>query len=356
MSQRDFVDLDSTPLILIIDDAKEAAESVSEILRAADFRTILADGGNTGLSIAERYAPAAVLISTELESSRGIEICAAIKNRLATADTPVIMLADRAESDTVVEQCFQVGAHDLVARPIRRSLLLARLRVALRESRLRDEYKRLATQDTATGLENRRQFFMHVSETVSNCLRLERQAFLLICDIDALGSVNAQYGYDLGDEIIVMLARLTKRLSNVDCRVGRIAGDAIAILLKNSDEPQAIATADRVRRTFEAIAFDADSSPKHFSLSCGMSRCRGETPEFTPDQMMSEADQALFVAKQQGGRQTCSYWNLDPKRLEKTAGSNRHARRQARRRTDRGFVVGGSESPGAARPSDPSHK
>lgn len=344
MNVREILDLDNTPLILVIDDAKEAAESVSNMLRASDFRTILAESSESGLSIAERYAPAAILISSDLESSRGYETCTQIKGRLATADTPVIMLADDVDRDDVVELCFRSGAHDLVARPIRSSLLMARLRVALRESRLREEYKRLATQDSTTGLDNRRQFFMHVSETVATCQRFDRESYLVICDIDGLASINAQYGYDLGDEVIIMLARLTKRLISVDCRVGRIAGDAIAILLKKCDEARATATVERVRRTFEAIAFDADSSPKHFTLSCGVSRCRKQATGYTPDQMMSEADTALFVAKHQGGHQIRHHWTIEQNTLDEIGHARRHARKQARHRTERGFVGGKSES------------
>ena len=349
MSRRDSSDLDSTPLILIVDDAKESAEAISQMLRAADFRTITADSMESGLSIAERYAPGAILLSAELESDRGADTCITLKDRLTTTDIPVIMIAASLESDAVVQHCFDAGAHDLLARPLRRTLLLARLRVVLRECRLRDEYKRYATQDAATGLDNRRHFFMHLTETVATAERLNREAYLLICDLDELATTNTRYGYDLGDEVIAMLARLTRRLLSVDCRVGRIAGDAVGILLKNCDEARAVATAERILKTFEAIAFDADSKPKHFSLSCGMSRCLPGGEPHSPDDFMAEADMALFVAKDRGGRQICRYWQIDPKRLEGISPAKRHSRRIRRRRTERGFLGGEANEQASAR-------
>lgn len=338
-------------LILVVNDDRQVGDMIATTLRNVGHRTIVAEDVDAGLSIAERYAPNAIVLDANINQDQGFELCRELKNRVLTADTPVIFTTTNVDSDDLVQRCFDVGANDLIAKPIRMSLLLARIKVALREANLREEYKRLATIDQATGLDNRRQFFMHVTESVTSSHRRERDVYLLICDIDGLTSINTEHGYDLGDEIIIMLARLTKRLITMDCRVGRIAGDAIGIVLKNADEATADATAARVLRTFEAIAFDAGTRPKHFTLSVGIARREHTMTDITPDDLMVHADLALACAKQQGGRQTCRYWQLDEEKLAKVVPTARHARRSTRQQTHRGSISVDSTSD-----ESPAHK
>ncbi len=338
MARHDEIRTTESSLVLVIMDEKEIADAISTSMRNVGYRTIIAEDGESGLSVAERYSPDVIVLDTDIEVDRGYEICRELKNRIMTADTPVIFTTRNIDSDDLIQKCFDAGANDLIAKPIRVSLLLARIKVALREANLREQYKKLAMMDQATGLDNRRQFFMHVTEAVSSCLRRDRDAYLMICDIDDLSAINTNHGYDLGDDIIIMLARLTKRLISMDCRVGRIAGDAIAIILKKGDEATADAMAMRVLRTFEAIAFDAGTQPKHFTLSIGVAKCESTDANLTPDELMSRADLATAFAKAQGGRQICRYWQVDPKRLMEFTHTNRYARTGDRPRTHRGSV------------------
>ncbi|MCB9856088.1 MAG: diguanylate cyclase [Phycisphaerales bacterium] len=327
-----------SPLILVINDEKQIANTIAAALRSVGYRTIIADTNESGLAIAERYSPNAILLDVNADEHDGFNLCRELKNRILTADTPVLFTTQNIDSDELIQRCFDVGANDLIAKPIRPTLLLARIRVALRESNLREEYKRLALTDQATGLDNRRQFFMHVTEAVTSSHRRQRDVYLMICDIDNLTAINTEHGYDLGDEIIIMLSRLTKRLISLDCRVGRIAGDAIGIVLKHADEPTADATAARILRTFEAIAFDAGTNPKHFTLSVGLARRIHETDHLTPDELMARADIALASAKSQGGRQIARYWHIADDRLSKLEPAARHARQTTRENTHRGSI------------------
>lgn len=341
-----------TALILIIGEDKHVADNIATALRGVGYRTLIAESGEAGVAIAERYMPNAIVLDVNDAGDESFDVCREIKGRLLTADTPVIFITAGVDSDEVIQRCFDAGANDLIAKPIRPSLLLARIKVALREANLREEYKRLATMDQATGLDNRRQFFMHLTEAVSASHRRQRDVYLMICDIDDLSRINTEHGYDLGDEIIVMLARLTKRLITMECRVGRIAGDAIGIVLKNADEPTADTTAARILRTFEAIAFDAGTSPKHFTLSIGVARRQRDGNEVSPDELMARADVALACAKSQGGRQICRHWRIDPERLNSLAPSKWHSRQSNRQPTHRGSISARPRSDEQASPAD----
>lgn len=328
------------PLVLIIDDAKEFADLMATILRKAGFRTVAAETGATGIGIAEKYHPDAILLDLNLASEDGRDICRDLKSRLATSDTPILFVTGSDLSDDLVQSCYDVGAHDVISKPVRQVHVVNRIQVALNEQRLRADYKRLATQDPETGLDNRRQFFLHMQEALGNGRRQKRDVYLILGDVDNLTSINVRHGFELGDEVILTMARLTKRLISPNCRVGRVGGDTIAILLKRGNEDQALETAERITKTFAAIAFDPTNSPKHFSMSMGVARATDHLDAMaTADQLMYEADAALYMQKQRGGRGICNFWSLDANNLPDIDIQKRHSRGNRRTKSDRSFVT-----------------
>ncbi len=332
------LDRDDVPLILIIDDAPEMLQQLAGILQTAGYRTVSAEDGKNGVALAEKYAPNAVLLDLDMPGMDGCAVCRELKSRIPTADVPVVFISGRESSDELIEQCYSAGAYDLFYKPIGKVLLLARLRVLLREEALRDAYRRLATQDFHTGLDNRRQMFLHVTDAILTARRDETESVLLIGDIDGFSAINDRYGYDFADEVMLTFARLIKRLIAPECRVGRVAGDTIALVLKNAGKDRGVALGLRLARTLAAIAFDADSEPKHFSACFGVAAYDGDPPEFDGDLFMHHADLALYEAKMRGRGQVCAFWTLDPNALPSIVASKRHARRLTRTRTNHAYV------------------
>lgn len=344
--QHDYDDRDHEPLILIIINAAGVENSIKQALHRAGYRTISAEDDETGITIAEKYIPHAVLLDTDLPGRTGYTICHELKSRLPTADIPILFLTGLSPTEEVIRNCFDAGAHDLIVKPDDPSVdfgpfitnLLSRIRVVLREQDLREAYRRLATQDTQTGLENRRQCFLRIADAIMTSKREKTTSLLLLGDIDKIGTINDRFGYDFGDEVILTFARLLKRFISPDCKVGRISSNTMAVILKNSSRDRGLAFCRRIDQTFAAIAFDANTDPKHFTLSFGLSSYEGTLPEFTPDKFMSEADIALFDAKDREHNRICAYWELDPASLPVVALDKRHARRKQRQKSNRAYV------------------
>ena len=95
------------------------------------------------------------------------------------------------------------------------------------------EHKRrlqvMSTRDGMTGVYNRRHWETMLRNEFDNCRRHNRDATLLIIDIDHFKSINDTWGHDVGDEAIVALTRqlqITLRGSDV---IGRFGGDEFAV-------------------------------------------------------------------------------------------------------------------------------
>jgi diguanylate cyclase (GGDEF)-like protein len=217
--------------------------------------------------------------------------------------------------------------------------LVSRIRVALREQHLRDAYRRLAVEDPYTGLANRRHFILNITESILTAQRTGDESVLVIADIDNLMSYNDRYGHDLGDEAILTLGRLFKRFQSPTCRVGRLGGEELAIVMSRTSRQSAWSLCDRLRRTFAAIAFDAMTSPKHFTACFGMSSYAGQPAEFDVDQFLLQSDIALCAAKELGRSRMASYWQLDPNSLPILSPKQRHARSKSRKRCQRAYVA-----------------
>lgn len=339
-------DHEDRPLVLIIDDDSAFVQQLSHTLQSAGFRITYAEDGETGLAIAEKYVPNVILLDLGIPGRGGVEICREIKSRLDLTDVPVIFLTEKQRDEALVAACFDAGGHDCLTRPISSAALLGRLRVAVRDQEIREAYRRLAVEDPLTGLANRRQLVMHVTEAVMASRRERSESVLILGDIDGLMGVNSRWGHDLGDEAILTFSRLMKRLAGPHCRAGRLGGDELAMTMVHTTRRAALTTCHRLRRTFSAIAFDATTHPKHFTASFGLACFNGDREEYDVDQFLTEADSALYAAKLLGRDRVVAYWELDPSSIPEIAPQKRHTRTRKRRRTERAFVG----APPAAQP------
>lgn len=336
---------DDRPLVLVVDDDQDMVNYLAAITRDHGYRTTMAADCESALIISEKYKPNAILLDIQLPGRDGFEVCREIKSNLGTADIPIIFVTGQDKSDELLGKCFEMGAHDVVFKPVNRVDLLGRLRVVIREQHLREAYRRLALMDPFTNLANRRQLIIHITDAMMATRRDGSTSAMIIADIDHLMVANDRHGYDLGDELILTLSRLMRRLTGLNCKAGRLGGDELALVLKHTTPEAVKQTADRLRQTFSAIAFDAKTSPKHFSIGLGAAVFNGETQAMDADVLLRQADVALYAGKLLGrGRMAC-YWELDPDNLPVIEPSKRHSRTKRRERTNRSFVGVQNEAP-----------
>ncbi len=345
------IERQDAPLILVIDDAHDTMRLIVKALQSAGYRTIWAEDGATGIVIAEKYSPDAIVLDITMPDMDGLDVCREIKSRLDTSDIPILFLTGLDQSDEIIKQCYEAGGHDLLSKPFRSVALVARLRVILRERELREVYKRLATQDPQTGVDNRRQTFLNITDAIITARRSESNSALIMADISNLSDINHRYGYEFGDEMILTFARLMKRFASPDCKIGRLTGGTLSIVLKNTTPERAVELAQRLSRTFSAIAFDAATKPKHFNANFGIACFDGRDESFDADHLLNQADIALNTAKSRAGCAILPYWELSPEVQAQVAPGKRRSRQKRREKSHRAFIAadstaedGGSEA------------
>ncbi len=175
------------------------------------------------------------------------------------------------------------------------------------ERRHHDEQLRhLADHDGLTGLLNRRSFQAELERHVVQAERYGTTGALMVLDLDHFKYVNDTLGHKAGDELIVAVADLLRtRLRKTDV-IARLGGDEFAVLLPRGTREQANAAAEAVLSALRERQGDLPTLGR-FKLTASVGVATLEDPTLTADELMVNADLAMYDAKEEGRDQVADY-------------------------------------------------
>jgi diguanylate cyclase (GGDEF)-like protein len=198
------------------------------------------------------------------------------------------------------------------------SLLADQAAVAIENSRLYEETKRLATTDHLTGVWNRRYLDEHFQTELVRAHRFRRQVSVLVIDIDNFKLFNDTYGHLSGDEVICNVAQAILTSCREIDLVGRYGGDEFAVILLETDTSVAAHIAKRILTALEKEPFSAPNEAKiPINVSIGIASYPSDGKK--AGQLFSLADAAMYRAKLAGGGQFASLTTSQEEVAKKTA-------------------------------------
>lgn len=163
----------------------------------------------------------------------------------------------------------------------------------------RHKLEELSVRDGLTGLYNRRELEKRLHEEIHRARRYGRSLSVLMLDIDHFKNVNDHYGHQAGDEVLITVAdliQLNVRPVDIVCRYG---GEELAVILPETDEEGARTAGERIRSTVaDSITTTPQGDMVHVTVSIGLATFPGDGD--TAASLVHAADQALYVAKQEG--------------------------------------------------------
>jgi diguanylate cyclase (GGDEF)-like protein/PAS domain S-box-containing protein len=154
-----------------------------------------------------------------------------------------------------------------------------------------------AMHDPLTGLPNRTLFTDRMLLAKAR-LRRGGSLALLFCDLDQFKDVNDSFGHDAGDRLLIDVAGRLRSVLRPSDTVSRFGGDEFALLCEGVDAEAAERIASRIAEVFSA-PFVINGNEVSLSASTGI--VLTTDPEVDPDQLMSDADLAMYAAKEGGG-------------------------------------------------------
>ena len=161
----------------------------------------------------------------------------------------------------------------------------------------------LAHVDAVTGLSNRHHFRMMLDEALT---RLSGHPCAILClDLDRFKTVNDALGHDVGDHLLTLVGQRLKAVSRDGDMVARLGGDEFAMILCDVADPQEVQRiADRVLATLcTSVDIEGLTVPMGVSVGIALAPRDGDQPE----QLLKNADLALYGAKAGGRGRACFY-------------------------------------------------
>ena len=169
-----------------------------------------------------------------------------------------------------------------------------------------ERLKHIGLTDPLTGVHNRRYIERRMSEEMGRARRQEYTLSCLFIDIDHFKRVNDTVGHQGGDDVLCEVATRIKAELRLSDALGRFGGEEFVVLLIDADNASASIVAERIRSSVAdtplVIASTGEKLPVTVSIGVATLTTQDykDSVDEVAQQLLAQADQALYQAKENG--------------------------------------------------------
>lgn len=327
--------------ILIVDDSIEKAKIIQRILKKhLPYPSDIVSSAEEAYQILEPENPnkeseyKIILMDVYMPGGQdGIQATRYLKSTKKFKDIPILIITVDNDEE-VIDSCFKAGAMDYInTAPIRELELLARVNSAIRlyheleRLKRREEILKLKTKelkkkkkilekisihDPLTNLYNRRYLDRFLEEEWDKLQNTEGELSLLMLDVDYFKLFNDRYGHQEGDKALIQVAEVLKKSARRGRDlVARYGGEEFCIVLPMTKKDGAIFVAKNIQKDLNSLNIPHEDSPyKKLTISIGVTHYHTDfESQITVNDLINQADKALYLAKQNGRNKIEVYGN-----------------------------------------------
>jgi two-component system, cell cycle response regulator len=286
--------------VLLVDDNPKQIKRIMTALGVEHRVTLL--GGEEKAS----GPPDLVVVAVTAKNLDGFRVIARMRSGEPTRHLPILAVVEPDDKASAV-RALELGAHDIIVRPIDEEEICARARTLMRRKRymeaLRtrlDQSLELAVTDQLTGLYNRRFLSAQLGPLVQRAQCGGDTVGVMLIDLDHFKRVNDTWGHDVGDEVLKEFsARLASntRPSDFACRMG---GEEFVVIMPNTTGDVACLAAERLRRQICAAPFAISCSTEPLDITVSIGVACAENGDDSAETLLKRADEGLYEAKRAG--------------------------------------------------------
>ncbi|WFR79808.1 EAL domain-containing protein [Janthinobacterium rivuli] len=177
------------------------------------------------------------------------------------------------------------------------------------ERKLSQQLSWHATHDTLTGLINRREFEHLVAGALHTAKEEGHVHALLYLDLDQFKVINDTCGHGAGDVLLQLLAKMLQAQMRDSDILARLGGDELGVLLPHCPLDHARVIGEQLRQSIRDFRFAWDSRSFELGVSIGMVEINQDSKSMS--ELLSAADQACYLAKEQGRNRIHVYQESD---------------------------------------------
>jgi diguanylate cyclase (GGDEF)-like protein/PAS domain S-box-containing protein len=172
-----------------------------------------------------------------------------------------------------------------------------------KQSNISLEY--LATHDSLTGVFNRREFERRLQTGLLNAQNQNSDLTLLYMDLDQFKVVNDTCGHKAGDLLIKQLSQKLDAVVMGKGILARLGGDEFGVLLEGDNAQMAYLLANKLLNAVQEFRFVWEN--RIFTLGISIGQVPWLPDISSPEQLLSMADSACYIAKERGRNQVHTY-------------------------------------------------
>jgi len=298
------------PTILVADDEPVNRALIQRRLEREGYHVLTARNGNEAVKHVLQALPDLIILDVMMPEMDGMDACRLIKENEATRDIPIIFLSARDETDMKVSG-LSLGADDYISKPFETEELVARVHVAIRLKRKRDQLRSSAEDaslraelaqeramtDSLTTLFNRYGLQSILAREHAEARRYNRQLSCVLIDLDNFKAINDTYGHGVGDLALQQVAAILREAVRGSDAVFRYGGEEFLVLLPQTEIEGAIALGEKIRAEVASRKFGDRECAFTLTLSAGAASLEGDE---SIHEMIARTDMALYRAKERG--------------------------------------------------------
>lgn len=164
--------------------------------------------------------------------------------------------------------------------------------------------KKMVYHDPLTGAYNRQMFQQRIAQEIAHSHRHDQPLSLLMIDIDHFKLINDTLGHLIGDKVLKELSDLLCKTVRTDDYLARFGGEEFVVIAPDTTIETAFVLAERIRATVAAHKFDiGGADTRRLTISIGVATLNNK--EMTADDLIRNADDALYAAKESGRNRVC---------------------------------------------------
>jgi diguanylate cyclase (GGDEF)-like protein len=293
--------------VLVVDDDVSTRASLLSVLAGAGIEAVGAASADEALAFHTDHPAALVVIDYLLPDRNGLELAQAFKDR--DPALPVLLLTGQTSLETAMAAVGQVDGYLL--KPMATETFIEAVRRALAHGALVAENRNLVSRlerlsqnqalyDPLTGLPNRALLDDRINQAVATCRRNHSALAILFIDLDGFKAVNDLFGHHVGD---LALRELANRLAEARRRtdtIARFGGDEFVIVCPD------VESVDVAYRIAEVVLAELSrpvvigTTEHRLTASIGIVVTEAGDMVATPDDLLRDADLAMYGAKNEG--------------------------------------------------------
>ncbi|KAG2737801.1 GGDEF-domain-containing protein [Suillus brevipes Sb2] len=162
--------------------------------------------------------------------------------------------------------------------------------------------EKLSISDGLTDLFNRRHFDTIFPTLINNARRYNQRICFLMFDVDYFKAYNDTYGHQMGDEVLIKIAKtLKKSIKRAGDFPFRLGGEEFGVLYQADSKTEAMYFANKLKANIENLNIPHDGSSKYRVITVSMGLiCSEINQDDTVDSLYKKVDELLYQAKAAG--------------------------------------------------------